>query len=246
MTDFQYKRAPITEAVVEFRSPKPIDVSKYPKAIKKLKKHYSDYTARPTQAYEFKIEQNSKPEARKIGSQLQHRFFSKDMRQQLRINDIALLFSQLAPYEGWELFNQRIIRDWEAWKSVVGFRPINRIGMRYINRIDLPKTGDIVRYEDYVTVYPTLPSLLDPSIFHSVNVRVTLDDIDSILNLNSAMVESPLPNHLAIVIDLDIIRVFQSPPSDEESYAFVNKARRKKNDIFESCITDKARELFNK
>ena len=167
------------------------------------------------------------------------------MTQQLHIRNLSFLVSQLAPYTGWEQFKSRIIRDWDTWRSAVSFRPIERVGMRYINRIDLPIAGPLVQYEDYVTVYPALPALLDPCAYHSVNVRVLLKDIESELNLKSAVVPSPLPNHLAIVVDLDIARMYQTPPSDKELYSYICQARIKKNEIFEACITQKARELFS-
>ena len=174
-----------------------------------------------------------------------NQFSSSDMTQLLHVTPNSFLVSQLAPYEGWKKFNERIIRDWGIWRKHAGFQDIKRVGMRYINRIDMPLEGPILEYEDYITVYPTLPKILDPCTFHAVNVRVNLEDINSVLNLKSALVESPLPEHLAIVVDLDISRVFEEPLSDDDLYSYINEARTKKNTIFEACITDKARELFN-
>ena len=168
------------------------------------------------------------------------------MTQQLIISDTSFLVSQLAPYVGWDKFKERIIRDWDTWRHAVKFQPIQRVGMRYINRIDLPRKGQVVYYEEYLTVYPALPPLLDPCSYHSINVKVLLGDIQSVLTLKSAVVESPLPDHLAIVLDLDIGRMYETPPDDESLYSFIDQARIKKNEIFESCITDKARELFGK
>jgi uncharacterized protein (TIGR04255 family) len=244
MTEFQYKKAPITEAIVEFRSATPVDEKKRQKALKKLNKIYADHNPVTQQDIKFEVSPKGEPKIQTTNSILD-KFSSDDMTQQLHITDISFLISQLAPYVGWEQYKQRIMRDWDTWRKVVNFQPVERVGMRYINRIDLPVKESIVRYEDYVSVYPTLPTLLDPTLQHSVNVKVLLDDIQSILNLKSAIVESPLPDHLAIVIDLDIVRRYQEPPNDEELYSFISLARNKKNEIFEACIKDKARELFS-
>lgn len=244
MADFQYKRAPITEAVVEIKSATPIDKRKRNKAVKKLNKFYSHHDPVTQQNFEVNIKPGGTPRIQTTDSVLD-KFSSEEMTQQLHISDTSFVVSRLAPYTGWEKFKLRIMRDWDTWRSAVGFYPIKRVGMRYINRIDLPITGPIVRYEDYLRVYPSVPPLLDPCVYHSVNVRVMLRDIDSILNLKSAQVESPLPGNLAIVLDLDILRNFKSSPSNEELYSFISRARIKKNEIFEACITDKARNLFN-
>lgn len=245
MTEFQYKRAPITEAVVEFRSPTPVDEKKRKKALKRLSKLYVDHNPVVQQKIEFEFNPKGNTKTQQTDSIID-KFSSDDMTQQLVISDISFVVSQLAPYTGWEQFKQRIMRDWSNWRSIFSHQPIERVGMRYINRIDLPIEAPVVRYEDYVTVYPTLPALLDPCSYHSVNVRVVLEDIQSELNLKSAVVDSPLPGHLAMVLDLDISRVYQAQPSDDELYSYISQARIKKNEIFEACITDKARDLFNK
>lgn len=244
MGEFQYKKAPITEAIVEFISATPVDEKRRQKALKKLSKNYTDHNPVTQQDIEFEVKPEGGPKIQTINSILNN-FSSENMTQQLQITDKTFRMIQLAPYTGWEQFKQRIIRDWNTWRKVVGFQHIERVGMRYINRIDLPATDSRVRYEDYVSVYPTLPTPLGSAIDHSVNVRVPLNDIQSILLLKSAIVESPLPNHLAIVVDLDIVRRYQEPPNDEELYSCIDLARNKKNEIFEACIKDKAREIFS-
>ncbi|MCZ6804020.1 MAG: TIGR04255 family protein [Proteobacteria bacterium] len=244
MTEFQYKRAPITEAIVEFRSAIPVDEKKRKKALKKLSQLYENHNPFPLRDIKLEVNREGETKTKTTESTLD-KFSSNDMTQQLQITDISFGVSQLAPYNGWEQYYLRIKRDWETWRRTVSFRPIERAGMRYINRIDLPLTGSLVHYEDYLEVYPEIPALLDPTSDHSLNVRVRLTDIESVLNLKSAVVESPLPDHMAIVLDLDIGRTYQTPPDDEELYSFISQARIKKNEIFEACITDKARELFS-
>lgn len=243
MTDFQYKRAPITEAVVEIRYASPVAEVREKKAFKYFNNLYSDFKSIPHRNIELEIRPEGDPITHTT-EVVSNQFSSDDMTQRLHVTPNSFLVSQLAPYEGWEKFNKRIIRDWEIWRKYAGFQDIKRVGMRYINRIDMPITGPIPKYEDYITVYPTLPKILDSCSYHAVNVRVNLDDIRSVLNLKSALVESPLPEYVAIVVDLDISRVFDEPVSDNDLYSYINEARSKKNTIFEACITDKARELF--
>lgn len=246
MTEFQYKRAPIIEAVVEFRSNTSVDGKKRQKAFGRLKRLYANYNPVTQQHLELEINADRDPKTT-ITESILHRFSSKDMTQQLFINDNdnSFLVSQLAPYSGWETFKERIMRDWNTWQNVVKFQNVNRVGMRYINRIDLPVTGSVVQYEDYVTVYPAVPDLLNPCSYHSVNVSLALEDIQCALNVKTALIESPLPDHISIVVDLDIVKKYETTIGNEELYSFISQARTKKNQVFEACITDKARELFN-
>lgn len=242
MSDFQYKRAPITEAAVEFRFSSEVSSQKRKNGLKKLAKLYELHKPETRKNYKVEIRPNGKPIAESTDTIID-KFTSIDQVQQLHIMDSSFVVSQLAPYSGWGRFCERIRRDWEALRSS-GFMPVDFAGVRYINRIDIPATGEVVAYEDYLNVYPKVPPVLDPCNHYGINVRVELPDIKSRLNVNSTIVESPLPKHMAIVVDLDIRRGYDEPPSDEELYSFIDQARLKKNEVFEACITDKARELF--
>ena len=52
------------------------------------------------------------------------------------------------------------------------------------------------------------------------------------------------PGVVSIVLDIDTFREYATPASDEEAWASLDKLRDLKNDVFEACIEDKARELF--
>ncbi len=244
MSDFQYQSAPITEAVVQFRTATTPSKKDTKKGITKLSKNYAEYTPQEQQKVAFAISQLGEPTT-KTKKIIVDKLSSSDMTKQLIIRENSFVISQHAPYCGWKEFEKRILRDWKLWKNTVGFQEIKSVGMRYINRIDIPVEENLAHYENYVTVYPNLPQLLDPSIHHSVNIRVKFADIESELILNSALVPSPIPEHVAITVDIDLIRAFQSSPSDTELSSALNAARLKKNEVFESCITSQARERFN-
>lgn len=246
MSDFQYKSAPITEAVVEFRSPTKFDEKKRLKGINKLNKLYASHNQTPMQTYTLEVTPQGEHKSKVTNKFLQDKFLSEDVTQQLLITDVSFAVSQLAPYSGWGDFIQRIARDWNIWKKELGHQSVVRLGMRYINRIDIPIIDSEAQHEEYIIIYPNLPKLLNPTLRYSMNVNVALNDIECILNLNSAVIESPIPKHIAILVDLDISKVFNSEIKDEELFDLANKMRIKKNEIFEACITDKARELFQK
>jgi uncharacterized protein (TIGR04255 family) len=155
-----------------------------------------------------------------------------------------LVCSQLAPYPGWDTFFERFRRDWGVWKRTLGYRKITRIGVRYINRIDIPATEPVVEHEHYLNVYPHVPSIFPTLISYNLVAQSYLPDIECALTLNSSSTPSPLLGHAAFIVDQDIFKEGDLPQSDDAIYAFLNRIRDKKNEVFEACIKPRARELF--
>ena len=157
-------------------------------------------------------------------------------------NSVAV--AQLAPYPGWEVFFPRFVRDWEAWKREAGYRQIIRVGVRFINRIDIPIVSGLIEEAEYLSVYPKLPDSLGPVTGYGVQAQLPMQDIGCNLTINSAAVPSPMLEHGSILLDLDIAKEVNPPQKDEEIFELLGRIRIKKNEIFEACITRKAKELF--
>lgn len=247
MTQLSYKRAPITEAVIAINFETPIDSESLTNLSGKFSAHYPQHQDVANLQFDIQlhaIEQQSA--TTKVDKDLGHRRSSSDMTELMVLWPSALVVSQLAPYTGWDVFFRRFVRDWKLWKRVIGFKTVSRIGVRYINRLDipLPKDGNVVEQEEYINVYPKLPSIFGPLASYAVQAAFPVEEIGSKILINSAVVPSPILDHISIVFDQDIIREVDVPQSDEAIYALLDEIRRKKNEVFEACIRDRARELF--
>jgi len=175
--------------------------------------------------------------------QIGYRRSSPDQTHILLLIPPSLLMSQLAPYPGWDQFFTRFCRDWGVWKKSVGYRKIIRIGVRYINRIDIPSSEPVVYEEQFLSVYPQIPEVLGPMTQYAVQAQLPIVDIGCNLTLNSSVVPSPLLGHRSFVIDQDIGK--DNPPQNDDGiYQLLKQIRATKNRVFEACITDRARELF--
>jgi uncharacterized protein (TIGR04255 family) len=156
--------------------------------------------------------------------------------------------SRLAPYEGWEPFFARARTNWSEWKRVVGWKPISRIGVRYINRIDVPiPENGLIELTDWLTVSPRTPQIgtVPPLQNFAVNTLAPLGSDDCKLILNVGTMPSPLVKMASFLVDLDISVDSDLPQNDEGLWALVAKIRGHKNGVFEACITDKTRALFS-
>lgn len=247
MTQLSYKRAPITEAVIAINFETPIDSELLASVSNKFSAHYPNHQNVANLDLKVQIPTGEEQSlTTQVGRDLGHRRSSSDVTELMVLWRSALVVSQLAPYPGWDTFFQRFVRDWKIWKRVVDFRTVSRIGVRYINRLDipLPKTGNIIEHEAYLNVYPQLPTIFGPVGSYAVQAALPVEGIDCKLVLNSAVVPSPILGHISIVVDQDIIRDANVPQSDDAIYALLNEIRIKKNGVFEACISDRARELF--
>lgn len=244
MTDIRYPHPPIVEAVVEFKFSASTDEKKYAKVLTNLKKAYDVH--KEETHYTYAVDMKAPYKEPKKTTQTVDKLFSNNMTQNIIMRSNSLAISQLAPYACWDEFRARIFRDFEVWHRAVGYQQLERIGMRYINRIDLPLEDDKIQLEQYavlnINVQPCLKSLDK----YSINIQSQLKDIGATVIVNSAMVESPLANHLSLVLDFDIFRMVDSSMKVEDIFTYLDQARTKKNELFESSITEKAREIFRR
>lgn len=248
MPDQPYKRPPITEAVIEIRFAAPlIDADDLDQVSKRFSPSYP--FQQPVKNYNVAVGLPAGEEDQpttKIMKQDGHRLLSQEPSEILVLWPWAFVMSQLAPYPGWDSFFGRFDRDWTNWKKAVGFRKINRVGVRFINRIDVKITDGIIEESEYLNVYPQLPDELGPVTGYGVQTQSPLPDMGCILTVNSASVPSPLLGHGSFVLDIDIAMEINAPQHDDRIYELLNRIRAKKNEVFEMCVTNKARELFQK
>lgn len=243
-----YARAPITEAVIGVTFSDTFDHNTLESVSKQFAKNYPAHQAVKNVEFHFDLTETDgkKPGAVARQSEVHgHKRSSPDMSEIVLALPTSFVVSQLAPYTSWDVFFKRFRRDWRIWKRTVGHRVIVRIGVRYINRIDIPVDGPVVEHEQYLTVYPKVPDLLSPLNAFAVQTLSGFDDIMCRLTLNSSLVESPVLNYQSFSLDLDIAREFEVPQTDKAVFALLESMRIKKNLVFESCITERARtELF--
>lgn len=250
MTSPPYEHPPITEAVIEFRFAESISEADKSKISADFKSLYPHEQLLKKVGFEVNVTDRKEdmPTA-KLDQELGVRRSSLDSTELLLIWPLSFAISQLAPYQSWEVFFERFKRDWAIWKKAIGYKKINRIGVRYINRIDIPASTPVVEYEKYVNVYPHLPAILNPVSACAVQAQMPLSDINCTLTLNSTTIApsvSPMIGYLSYVIDLDIAKEIEPPQNDEAIFGLLNQIRLKKNEVFEACVSDDARRLFHK
>lgn len=240
-----YVHPPITEAVIAINFKSTIEFDELTSVSKKFQKEYPQSQAISNVSFSVDVDGGAVPTPKNTQNQKGWRLSSEDMTEILVMWPQSFTISQLAPYVGWSKFLERFVRDWKKFKRHVGQKEIARIGVRYINRIDIPVNGDIVEHEKYLNVFPKLPNSLTPLHAFAVQSALKLPDIGCDLLINSAAVPSPVLDRASFMLDLDIFRSLDLPQSDQDIYNLLDEIRNKKNKVFEQCISNRARKLFN-
>jgi uncharacterized protein (TIGR04255 family) len=239
-----YARAPITEAVIELRFATTFPQTTVEDAGRRLRDDY--FYLDPESIVQIKFEpaaQKAEPSAKWSGVRLS----SLERVDSVFFRQNTFICSRLAPYTGWGDFFARTVRAWEVWRKSAGHTPLSRIGVRYINRIDIPvENVTLVRLEDYLNVFPKSPADLGaPLSAYAMQVTRPLNADDCVLTLTTATVAPPLIGFVSLVLDLDVFREANLPQRDDDMWDILTRMRGHKNRIFESCITDRARALFD-
>jgi uncharacterized protein (TIGR04255 family) len=235
-----YKRAPITEAVVEVRTRTLLQGSDLERLVARFTKKYS---APPQKLFDVKVEVgevNSKVHQGLNGYRLE----SSDGTRVVNLGLRSIGTAKLAPYEGWERLVEEARANWDRWRKIVEWKPIERIGVRYINRIDVPITGRF-ELDDYLTFLPQMPKSLDNGIEHfAMNVLVPVGKDNLKLVINAGATVSPVIGYQSLILDLDISLETGLPEDDGSLWEVIDRMRVRKNEVFEACITDRTRALI--
>lgn len=243
-----YQHPPITEAVIGINFAEVLSESDMKELRARLSPHYP--VLQPIENLSLNLEigvnrDKQKTANTQVLTETAYRLGTSDMSELVVLQPRTVVISQMAPYPGWDYFYARFIRDWKLIRRALGFREVSRIGVRFINRIDIPFEGQVVHHENYLDLYPKVTDKFGPLTAYAVQAQVFMEDLRCRLTLNSAAVPSPLLNTASFLLDQDISREVDVPQTDEGIFELLNQIRVRKNEVFEESVTNKARSLFH-
>jgi len=237
-----YKRPPVVEAVVEVRvGGAPLD----DKAMEKLSKRFSKRYPAPHQPSNNVDVELSGTTLLVTQKNLGFKILSTDGGFTVNVGRNALGTSKNAPYGGWDEFIVEVRNNWSDWEKVVGWNDVTRIGVRYINRIDIPfSRAGITRLEEYFCFTVDMPESLGSLTNFAINAEIATTERIKVV-INHAKTPSPLVQTNSFLLDLDMAIEQDLPNSEKALWESIEGLRSVKNTVFEACITDKTRELFS-
>jgi uncharacterized protein (TIGR04255 family) len=156
----------------------------------------------------------------------------------------GVVFSRLEPYETWENFKTEALRFWDIFLELAEPTLIQRLGVRYINRI-LLNNGE--QPSLYLKNAPsTLPGLDFPteSFFHQDTYQAPgyPHSINWVRTIQPNG-EDPAGGR-ALIIDIDVFTTEMLQLDQETLNQRLIEMRWLKNKVFFSCITETALKQF--
>jgi uncharacterized protein (TIGR04255 family) len=237
-----YVAPPIVEAVVQITFANSLDLAEVHKFGELLSKTYPTKSDRVNLSGVMDIKTGEvKAEVERIGLE----FKDVESNKIVILERTSIVLSRLAPYPGWNDFLKWISEEIAVLHKALKGRKVSRIGMRFLNRIDVPFINGLAKVEDYVSIYPQQVSFGGENFSRFfVSFSRSIEGTDLGFNLSCGTTDSPVPNNAAVLLDIDVFhesaRSFGAKWIEEKLHSL----RLAKNVIFEQSITDSSRLLF--
>ncbi len=229
--------APITEAIIDIRVSPLEDVPL--EALKKLQpKSYP--ISQPILEFSGEIAAGETISTTVKRQELGYKFSSDSHPYVLQARIDGFTLSRLQPYETWQPFSAEAFSYWQEYRKLIGNTNIERLAVRYINRIDIP-----LPVEDLSKYFQTRPEVSASLPFRDVSgymmlLQIPQPDINAFLNFREAIVTPPseAKDCVSVVLDIDLFRTEQVPQIDSEIWEYFNQALRvRKDEVFFASIT---------
>ncbi|MGH8065711.1 MAG: TIGR04255 family protein [Candidatus Entotheonellia bacterium] len=239
----KYRNPPLIEALVEFRilPDSPWDLTVHGLIYEKIKKTFPHKEQRLIQ--EVDIKQGPKGIEQQVHVSERSFFFTNDKTMFVQIGQHLLAINCLRPYPTWREFKPRIEEAFNALLNSIDVKGLAKISHRAINRIEVPLSpinlGDFFEFRPFLGT--RLPRNMRSFILGCVLPFFNERDLCKVQLTTGA---ADTPSHSAFLLDIDY---FLAKPEDlpvDNALVWVEEAHENVNNIFEGCVTDRLREVF--
>ena len=240
-----FPRAPIVEALIDIRAklPPEISIGGLKEIHNNVREIFPIIEEKRFIKTDFKLGKDE-PEIEASEKGVEGFFFRSNTEKKLfqfRLNGFT--FNKLAPYENWKTFSEEGRYLWERFKEIARPVAVERIALRYINRILVPLP--FKDFNEYILTTPQIAPGLPQSVSHFF-LRLIINSPDSRFTATmTETIEKPTKdNRLPIILDIDVYRGTPYSINSEEIWHDFERIRDFKNDIFFNSISEKTKELF--
>jgi uncharacterized protein (TIGR04255 family) len=237
----RYEKPPIVEAIIEIRFGQRIARRDLERARNRFKRAYP--AVEDIQEVEMKVE-GAKVET--AYSVVGFKMTSKEGFDVVMILEYGLATVRRAPYEGWDRFIVQAKENFALYDKIVQRRDFARLGVRYINRLDIPDDQISGRaLNTILNVHVEVPS----NIAKFITKYALLAEFNEVTTEAKARVISQvlppaLLEHVSLQLDVDVYFDQDIQPRVDKVWELIEKLRTAKNAVFEGAIQEPLRKLF--
>ena len=237
-----YAHAPVVETVVEIvaESKQGHNISQL-KALGAKEPVYSE--VRETHEFGAAVELKAGGKASSEGHQrlIGYQFVDSAGARIFSARVDRFSFSKLQPYTEWESVRDEALRLWHRYANAAKVKKVTRLGVRYINRLDLP--GPLIELKEWLLTGPEVAAGMPQQVAaFAMQLMLPQPDLQGTMAaVRIAVVDPPNPKTVSVVLDIDV----QRSGSDVGLSSLQNELdllHDRENLIFECSITDRVRE----
>lgn len=241
-----YSRAPIAEAVIDFRVESPPDaaINAFDPLVASLSDRFPNRSAiRAVHLGVLAIPENA-PQFQTGHQDVGVRLDSVAKDRVLQLQLAGFTYSHLPQYTDWPTFREEARELWNRYLTATDARFVTRAAVRVINRLLLPgPTVDPSMYSNLGIREPDIfglsPQSFIAQLHTSAHERVEGGQVIINFGLTPAS-----DQQFELLLDFDVFVEGQRASNSSDLWSLLDKLSDIKDDIFESCITDETRRLI--
>ncbi len=249
MTDYPvFANAPIVEALIDIQVdlPPEVTLSDLAKFQDSVKDRFPIRREQSMMQFQFAAQVGIEPQISQSSGVTGYLFLSSEREPskavQARLNGYT--FSKFKPYNSWAEFRNEALELWSLYRSITNPVRIRRLGLRTINRIEIPIPFE--RFEQYLLTLPKIAPGIDGGISEFL-VRFVMPQTESdevaIVTIGTDATQTA-NQKLPVLFDIDVYNEAVFDPSSSDPWDRLERLRGIKNTIFFKSITPDTMELF--
>jgi uncharacterized protein (TIGR04255 family) len=161
----------------------------------------------------------------------------------LQITRNGVTFSVIGNYKEWGDLKKRFDVYWKSFAKKAELQEIKRVGIRYINRIDLPMP--VTSLKEWLHTRPAIGEGITDNVGELFMRVAFLDNNDKCIITEAINSQEVTDTHLPLILDIDAF--YEDIISADDTTALdtvLGRLHALKNRVFLNSITDKTKELL--
>jgi uncharacterized protein (TIGR04255 family) len=241
-----YPNAPIQEALIDIQVTAPPDfaIGQLKSFGQGLEKHFPEVqeNVQLIHGLQFSLggESQTFSSSKTVDGYL---FKSKTDGKTIQARRDSFTFNKLRPYTDWKDFGSEAKELWQRYSELAKPVAIRRLGLRYINRIEVPQ--GILDLREICLLFPDIPQTIPQGLAEFFQRFVAPKDNGLISAVSLALDYLRPEARPAIILDIDVFCMIGNATIQSEAmWSRFEEMRVLKNEIFSASLTEKAKALF--
>ncbi|MCX6670189.1 MAG: TIGR04255 family protein [Methanothrix sp.] len=243
----KYNNTPIIEAVCEFRFSSDTNWDLTTPGIMYGEIHEEFPHIEQHALQDINLLQDASVKGTRINTTILARFLSEDKKKLIQVGPRILSINRLKPYHSWSDFKSQINYAFQKLNERVELKGVQRIGLRYVNKIEIPTEQGKVDLEKYFDFRPFCgPNLPQSHANFIAGCLFTYSDERDRCQVQLTDATPEIENALAFLLSIDYFLAKPQSIPITQSMDWIEEAHGVVENLFEGCILPPLREIFCK